>query len=167
MEEPTQDVHNYMIFVVTNRHVFEGQSAVVVRFNATGSNPPKDYELTLDDGSGNQWWFAHPNPDVDIAVTPIDGERLVEDDIRFEYFRSHDNTLDRASALAADVAEGSSVAILGFPLGLVGASRNFVIARGGILARARDAWSGAMDEFLVDVSVFPGNSGGPVSVTSP
>jgi S1-C subfamily serine protease len=62
--------------------------------------------------------------------------------------------------------EGDGAYALGFPMGLVGEERNFVIVRQGSIARIRDALAGFSKEILVDVAIFPGNSGGPV-VTKP
>jgi len=64
------------------------------------------------------------------------------------------------------VREGDGVFVLEFPMGLVGGDRHFVIVRQGTIARIRDTLAGGSKECLVDVAVFPGNSGGPV-VTRP
>ena len=59
---------------------------------------------------------------------------------------------------------GSGRFALGFPLGLIGEKRSYVIVRQGIIARIRDYLSGSTKEFLIDTSIFPGNSGGPVVI---
>jgi S1-C subfamily serine protease len=51
-------------------------------------------------------------------------------------------------------------------MGLIGPERNYVIVRGGNIARIQDAIDRRSNEFLIDVFTFPGNSGGPV-VTKP
>lgn len=53
-----------------------------------------------------------------------------------------------------------------FGLGDPGGERNYVVVRHGVIARIRDYMAGAAKSFLVDASIFPGNSGGPV-VTRP
>ena len=58
--------------------------------------------------------------------------------------------------------EGDEVYTLGFPLGLAGDERNDVIVRQGVVARIGDWYDGRSDSFLIDASVYPGNSGGPV-----
>ena len=58
--------------------------------------------------------------------------------------------------------EGDEVYTLGFPLGLAGDGRNYVIARQGIVARIRDWYDGRSNTILIDASIYPGNSGGPV-----
>ena len=62
----------------------------------------------------------------------------------------------------AGLSEGASIFALGFPMGLVGDERNTVIVRSGVLARIRDTLVKPRFPFMVDATVFPGNSGGPV-----
>ena len=59
-------------------------------------------------------------------------------------------------------SEGDEIFVMGFPLGLAGDERNYVIVRQGMVARIRDWYEGYSKEFLIDSSIFPGNSGGPV-----
>lgn len=72
--------------------------------------------------------------------------------------------LDRAKANELGITEGDGVYVLGFPMGIVGKERNFVVVRQGSIARIRDVLASSSKEFLVDAFVFPGNSGGPVVV---
>lgn len=60
------------------------------------------------------------------------------------------------------VSEGDFIYVLGFPMGIMDAKRQYVIARSGIIARLRDTLEKRGKDFLIDASVFPGNSGGPV-----
>ena len=64
----------------------------------------------------------------------------------------------------AGISEGDGIFILGFPMGMVEPSRQYVICRSGVIARVRDALDGRSKDFLVDSLVFPGNSGGPVII---
>ena len=91
---------------------------------------------------------------------------LREHRIKFSWFNSDDHAVTCAAAKELGITEGDGVFVLGFPMGLVGGDRNFVIVRQGTIARIRDTLAGGSKECLVDVSVFPGNSGGPV-VTRP
>jgi S1-C subfamily serine protease len=155
----------YEIFLVTNRHVFEGLDSAFVRFNPEADAPARDYELKLLEG-GKVKWHAHPDPDVDVAVIPINARFLRQQDIQFSYFRSDEHLADRATALKLGFTEGDTVFVLGFPMGLVGKERSFVIVRSGCIARIRDALAASSKELLIDAPIFPGNSGGPV-VTKP
>ncbi len=91
---------------------------------------------------------------------------LKEQRIKFNWFQSDDHVANRAKASQLGLTEGDGIFVLGFPLGLVGGERNFVIVRQGVIARIRDALGGSSKEFLADTFIFPGNSGGPV-VTKP
>lgn len=107
-----------------------------------------------------------PHRQIDIAVIGINAPLLQEHGINVSIFRSDEHLLTLPSAQEAGVGEGDGVFSLGFPMGLVGQERNFVIVRQGVIARISDAYARSSDEILLDMSIFPGNSGGPV-VTRP
>jgi hypothetical protein len=60
------------------------------------------------------------------------------------------------------LGEGDGVFVLGFPMGMSGLLRNYVIVRQGSVARIAELMDGAADYFLIDSLIYPGNSGGPV-----
>jgi hypothetical protein len=62
------------------------------------------------------------------------------------------------------LSEGDGVYVMGFPLGLVGEHRDYVIARQGAIARVRDCLDLSSKDFLIDCAIFPGSSGSPVIV---
>jgi hypothetical protein len=152
----------YTTFLVTNRHVFEGFEAVWVRINAEASEPAKEFRLLLTGRDGSPNWFAHTNPDVDVAVIPVHFENLHIRGARPRFFPGDKQAIRTAEMIDIGTTEGDFVFILGFPLGLAGEERNFVIVRAGTIARVRDLLDGKANTFLLDASVFPGNSGGPV-----
>lgn len=152
----------YRVFFVTNRHVLADLTVAVLRFNPEANEPARQYDLGLKDAQGAEVWVPHPDPEVDVAVSSINVSKLEEDGIRFSYFHSDETVLDRAAGIEAGLSEGDGAFVLGFPMGLVGEGRSFVIVRGGVLARVRDWLAGGSPQFLVDCLIFPGNSGGPV-----
>jgi S1-C subfamily serine protease len=157
----------YHVFLVTNRHVFKEPKQVLLRFNPTGKEAAKQYSLHLVDASSKKMlWTPHPNPNIDIAVTTINTDILKKHGIQFAWFLSdkHVAALDKMAELG--ITEGDFVYTLGFPMGLIGPERNYVIVRSGIIARIQDAIDRRSNEFLIDTFIFPGNSGGPV-VTKP
>ena len=157
----------YYIYLVTNRHVFDGRKGVFLRFNPKDKEAAKSYLLALEDPSSKKrLWMPHPDANIDIAVEPINAKLLLEQGIQFSCFRSDEHvvTLDKAAELG--VTEGDFVYTLGFPMELVGPERNYVIIRSGNIARIQDAIDHRSNEFLIDAFTFPGNSGGPV-VTKP
>jgi hypothetical protein len=117
--------------------------------------------LAVDD-NGNRLWFTDPQSDIDVAVLGINVQLLQEDGIQFNYFRSDEHSSDIDAMRDDGVAEGDFVYILGFPMGIVSPLKNVAIVRGGVIARVRDVLDRVSDYYLVDASIFPGNSGGPV-----
>jgi S1-C subfamily serine protease len=153
---------DYLPVLVTNRHVFENLTEAWVRINGEASQPAKEFQVSLTTKGDSPTWFEHPNPDVDVAVMPIRFDRIHVQGARPRFFPGDKNAIRTKEMAAKGVSEGDFVYTLGFPLGLAGEERNFVIVRGGTVARIRDLLDGKANKFLLDASVFPGSSGGPV-----
>ena len=153
------------IFLVTNRHVIEGKKELLVRMNRRTNEPAKLFPLPLKTSDGSDTWTNHPDG-ADVAVVSINTAILADQGIRYSVFQDPNNTVTRKRANELEISEGGGVYVLGFPLGLAGEERNFAIARQGIFARVQDWLRGDSNTFLIDSTVFPGNSGGPV-VTKP
>ena len=154
-----RDANNEVVFysfLVTNRHVLEGLEAVQLRFNPQGSDPAREFQLGLKD------CVFHPDPIIDIAIVPILHKVLVDAGMEFSYFYSDNSAVDRATMRTLGFSEGDGAFVLGFPMGIVGETRSYVIVRSGAIARLRDCLAGVARDFLLDAPVFPGNSGGPV-----
>lgn len=160
------DSKRYRMYLVTNRHVVDGQQAIVVRFSSQDAALAPFINLSIVEPGGSPSYVLHPDPDIDVAVLPMNVALLQLPGTKFSFFQSDAHTLDRAEAVGQGLAEGDGAYVLGFPMGQVGGERNYVIVRQGVLARVRDWLAGGAKEFLVDAPVFPGNSGGPV-VTRP
>lgn len=139
---------------------------MVLRFNPPPGGPGRLYNFDLVDADGANTWHSHPDPDIDIAVAPIGVSLLREHGMQFSYFKSNSQILDRDGCIAAGLSEGDGVFVLGFPLGDAGTDRNYAVVRHGIVARIRDYLAQESKTLLIDSSVFPGNSGGPV-ITRP
>ena len=162
IKNKTKDKNTYSIYLVTNRHVFEGEKVAVLRFNPTGSAAAREFKVRLKDKDGKPLWFTHDDPEIDVAAIGINARRLQAEGIQFSYFRSDVHVASRAEAVEVGISEGDGVFLLGFPMGLVGETRNVVVVRQGAIARIRDFLEGGSRDFLIDCTVFPGNSGGPV-----
>ncbi len=140
---------HYYPALVTNRHVVEGAQDIVALIEREGTG----YRTSLAEGK----WFFHPDPKVDVAVFPVQVEGT-----KISWFSADLEVCFREEAKSAGIIEGDEVYTLGFPLGLIGRRRNYPIARQGIIARIEDWYDGRSNSFLIDASIFPGNSGGPV-----
>ena len=156
----------YWVYLVTNRHVFEKASKQVTflhaRFNRPMGAESKIYTIPLKDDDGSDSWTVHPNPDADVAVVSVNPGLLEADGIEFEFFALDVNTFTVDQARETEVSEGDGVFVLGFPLGEAGEERNYTVVRQGIIARVQDWLKRSASTFLIDASIFPGNSGGPV-----
>lgn len=64
------------------------------------------------------------------------------------------------------LSEGDEVFVIGFPIGFEEDLKNWPVVRQGVLAQIQPYLQGGAGIFLIDGSVFNGNSGGPV-VTKP
>lgn len=149
----------FRIFLVTNRHVFRNKREVWLRFNKDSGS--QRYRLQLLNERGKETWSAHPDPTVDIGVIPIAVNKLQADGVEFGWIPEELMAFrDRIKSLG--ITQGDEIYILGFPMGLAGEERKYAIARSGIIARLDDEIIETTHSFLVDASVFPGNSGGPV-----
>lgn len=156
----------YRVFLVTNRHVFEkaseSQDILQARFNRPMGTSSNVYPLPLKEADGSTSWTVHPESQADVAVLGISSKRLQTDGIEFSFFPGDTQTFTLEQARDIEMSEGDGVFVLGFPLGEAGEERNYTIVRQGIIARIQHWLRGDAKTFLVDASIFPGNSGGPV-----
>jgi len=156
----------YTVYLVTNRHVVNGIPRLTLRFNPRDGKPAREYPADLLDKSGKPIWRSPANPRADVAVLRINANLLQEHGMQFSFFENDKHVAPRTKLNELGVTEGDDVYVLGFPMGLVGDDRSYVVVRRGVVARIRDMLSSNNHEFLVDAFTFPGNSGGPV-VTRP
>jgi S1-C subfamily serine protease len=114
--------------------------------------------------NGRDVWVAHPDQHVDLGAFAIDADQLRTLNVRFTFFQGDDHAWTIAEMQAEGVAEGDGVFVLGYPMGLVGADWQTAVCRGGSIARIQDVLIAGVGDFLIDASIFPGNSGGPVII---
>ena len=154
----------YLVFLVTNRHVIEGATDLVVRFNVPSGTDSKTYRLSMPAPNQATHWVTHPDSTIDVAVLIIDAflPKIESSGIKMSFLCEgvHTTTLDEMRN--SEFSEGNEVFVLGFPLGMAGSTHNYVILRQGTVARIRDWYSEDARTFLIDSFIFPGNSGGPV-----
>ena len=147
-------------FLVTNRHVLDALTSPVIRANPGGSTPATEMPLLLD-WNGDPAWATHPDPEVDVAVTGVGIDPLIDAGFEVSFIPSgHSLTVDEMTS--SGFSEGDGMFVLGFPMGLVGQQRGTAIVRSGTLARFSELRDGHTKDMIVDAYVFPGNSGGPV-----
>ena len=164
-ETNDNDQMTYRLYLVTNKHVFEnasGDNKLLARFNRAVGAEPSIYSIPLSESDGSTAWTVHPNADVDVAVLSASHQQLQNDIIEYYFFCGDTDVFTLEQARESEVSEGDGVFVLGFPLGQAGDERNYAVVRHGIVARIQDWLKGNSSTFLIDASIFPGNSGGPV-----
>lgn len=151
------------VYLVTNKHVLQNQPKIFLRINPKALGSPKGYSLNLIDAtSGKQLWKGHYNSKVDVAVIPINFAVLQQQEMQVSYFLDTKHVVNTKRMKDIGQADGDSVFVLGFPVSLVGDKSNSVVVRSGTIARIKDTLQSPVRPFLIDTTVFPGNSGGPV-----
>jgi len=58
----------YNVALVTNRHVFHGQTKAWLRFNRLDNQPAKDFFVELTDPTGIPLWSTQPGIDLGAAL---------------------------------------------------------------------------------------------------
>lgn len=149
--------------LVTANHVFEKMPGATARIgyrfaNADGSWSYSPQSLKIRDGEGHELWTHHPNRDVAVMTVKAPPE-FAKAALPLNYLAG-DDTFSKY-----DVNAGDEMMALGFPRGLSANSAGFPILRSGRVASYPLAPAKVFPTFLLDFSVFPGNSGGPVFVS--
>lgn len=153
---------SYFVFLVTNKHVLERHDKVWIKFNALSGSGSQDFDVALRAKNGRELWIRHPDDDIDLGAIFINANVLRSKNMKFSYFRDDDYAYTIAQLKSEGVTEGDGVYVLGYPMGLVDSKWQAAICRLGCIARVQDVLNAGVGDFLIDASIFPGNSGGPV-----
>ena len=102
--------------------------------------------------------------DVAVATAPMHVERFRELDWWGFAPRFHMTRAMMSSLSPGDrpIGEGDAVFVVGFPVGYYADTKNWPVVRQCVVAQIQPYLEGSARTFLVDGSVFGGNSGGPV-----
>ena len=146
--------------LITANHVFQQMPGQVARIgyriaNSDGSWSYSPQPLPIRDAAGHELWTHHPARDV-AAITITAPPEFAKAAIPESYLAS-DDTFTKYQ-----VEAGDELMALGFPRGLAANQAGFPILRSGRIASYPVAPAKIFPTFLLDFSVFPGNSGGPV-----
>ncbi len=156
---PTPDGRPRIVLVTAN-HVLEKMPGKDARIgyrieNADGSWSYSPTQLPIRDSAGHELWTHHPSRDVaaiSITAPPEFAKAAIP-----EAWLAEDKTFN-----SLEVGAGDEMMALGFPRGLAANQAGFPILRSGRVASYPVAPAKIFPTFLLDFSVFPGNSGGPV-----
>lgn len=148
------DDKDVLPFLVSNKHVFEGQTGVVIRMRETQNNTLVLLDVTLSD--------CRVHPFADIAAVMLSGTTITNRHLKFSSFDIDENAFSSFELRDNGVDEGSLVYMLGFPMGLVNVNSGLPICRMGCIARISEEQISESHDALLDIQNFPGNSGSPV-----
>ena len=109
---------------------------------------------------------THNNPNIDIAVVPINGGYITKNNLNLNAFNLDDNAVSSDEFIDCGGGEGSIVYMLGYPMGLVDIESTAPICRMGCVARWDKNEIKRNNYVLIDIQNFPGNSGSPI-ITRP
>ena len=154
------------IWIATCKHCLRDSAAVAVRID-TKSGGTRVYPIH------SKKWTAHPTEDVAVAPlelglsdSPSEKERLSINDVDLATVK-HKDTAARSQIARMGFYESTPVSMLGFPVGMIeGGKKNYPVVRAGTIAQIQGYLDGDPEHtrFLIDGSVFGGNSGGPIVV---
>lgn len=149
--------------LVTANHVLEKMPSANARIgyriaNADGSWSYSPQQLKIRDPKGGELWTHHPTRDVAVMEIKAPAE-FAKAAIPLNYLAA-DETFT-----SYNISAGDEMMALGFPRGLSANQAGFPILRSGKVASYPIAPAKQFPTFLLDFSVFPGNSGGPVFVS--
>ncbi len=162
MHTRSEEGKTYTCYLVTNKHVIKDRSSILLKFNPKTDQAATDFNIPLYDvSSGMPLFTGHVNANIDIAILEIDPIFLQTQGMKFDFFRSDEN-VKCINEMRDLITEGDFVYVLGFPMGILDKDRQYVFLRQGAISRIRDLYEGRSIDFVIDATVFPGNSGGPV-----
>jgi len=149
--------------LITANHVLEKMPGREARIGYRVANPDGSWSYSpqtvkIRDPAGGELWTHHPTRDV-AAITLTAPAEFAKAAIPLNWLAT-DDTFPKYG-----VGAGDEMMALGFPRGLAANQAGFPILRSGRVASFPVAPANIFPTFLLDFSVFPGNSGGPVFMT--
>lgn len=159
------DENNVRPFLVTNKHVLQGKSRIVIRMKEKGTEDLKEIEaaITYSDVSCEKpIYVLHPQIDIDIAVLPLNASFIADNCLECPAFDIDSNAMTSSELRDNGVEEGTLIYMLGYTMGLVNQSSSLPICRLGCIARISKEQIQEKHNILVDIQNFPGNSGSPI-----
>lgn len=151
--------------LVTNKHVLANTCGIVLRMKIRDSSALGIVDAALYE-NGIKLYYEHPNENIDIAVLPLNGNFITDNNIDFAAFDIDKHAMTSEELRHEGVDEGTLIHMLGFPMGLVNTNSTLPICRLGCVARISATQILESYNILADIQNFPGNSGSPI-VTRP
>lgn len=153
--------------IVTNKHVIEGAQtgSFVLTFKDGNEQPILGAINTIQKGNFESRWIKHPDPNVDLAIFPIDRliykEGLIGNNY---YYHSYDEGNLPTGEMLETIAGIEDIPMIGYPNGLWDSRNNMPIVRKGTTATNPKHDYQGLSRFVIDCACFPGSSGSPVLI---
>lgn len=168
-------------FLITNKHILrkngDGEFVKFIEVRFYAKDPIKAIEwirfpILLDNGKFTDFVFMHPQEEVDIVgilISPVINQ--YQDKINFTKL-GEDAILTREVAQKELIDAGEDLLILGYPGGIFSENNYLPLVKTGLLSSSstEDLYLKLGEKeikgkiYLIEGSLFGGNSGGPVFV---
>lgn len=162
MAKPVPQSPKFRYVLITAKHVLDGIQADTATLNLRRKTNDGwqrvRYPIKIRD-SGVPLWTG-PD-DVDVAVMYVTPPQNVQIPIISTNLLADDDMLSQF-----EVNPGEELTCLGYPFGAESNSAGFAILRSGRIASYPLLPTEKTHTFLFDFEIFPGNSGGPVYLSS-
>lgn len=161
------DETNGVTLLITNRHVLKNpnlRTRVVFHKKKLDKNEPSLGDvIAISDKSFEPYYYAHPDPNVDLACLNVstifnvkEGVFALPMGMGIDFPHVNDYSTIHA---------GQEVWFIGYPDGRYDLANNLPILRFGRIASIPEVDFNGETKFLIDAQVFPGSSGSPVLVS--
>lgn len=151
-----------IMLLISNRHVFgDPQGKLTISLNRKKEDDMPDFGNTMKFGplGFEQVYFAHPNPEVDLACI------VVTDITLLGAFHKAINDDSLRSINYNEFAAGSNVIFVGYPENRYDVVNNLPLIRRGSIASMPNVDFNGRGQIVIDAQIFPGSSGSPVFVS--
>lgn len=162
MSRPIPESTKFRTVLITARHVLEGirgDTTILNLRRRTASGWDRVRYITKIRDAGQPLWVG-PS-DVDVAAMYITLPQGVQIPIISTNLLADDEMLSEF-----EVNPGEELTCLGYPFGAESNAAGFAILRSGRIASYPLLPTESTQKFLFDFPIFPGNSGGPVYLSS-
>jgi S1-C subfamily serine protease len=153
------------LYLVTSRHVvidrptqhFPNRLEIELHTDGTDLSKSTGFSMMLYEDGGSQWRQGTDSAgEIDVAMIELDRAALPEDAVFSAFTPAH------LPQPGVDVEVGSSVLIVGFPLGFHDHVHHLPVVRQAVVASAFGIRFQGQGYFLTDARTHRGTSGAPV-----
>lgn len=152
--------------LITNKHVVKGTKLgrfFFTRKKKDGPDIGKRVDVIIN--NFENYWFGHPDPEVDVAAMPLVPllETMRQQGNEPFFYYISEALIPREDQLA-EMDALKEVIFIGYPIGIYDSANLLPIFRRGTTATPIQIDYEGKPKFLIDASVFPGSSGSPVLI---